>query len=130
MNNLDSPTCAMMASVTTNSWHFPKSKMAACLVYFYCSPCQFESFSWSILEGSIRFLRGPCSLYRSRRGHHEVNSKRVFTKDQLRYCKPQSTCYFFQQDIQSTLTQTIILIRTLCNTVTIKLYNKEIYVRF
>ena len=94
MSNLNSLTCARMASVKTNSWHFPKSKMAAGLVYCYRSLCQFESFSWSIHEGSKLFLCGPCSLYISRRGHNEVNSKRVFMKDRLLYCKPQNTCYF------------------------------------
>lgn len=33
MSNLNSLNCARMASVKTNSWHFPKSKMAAGLVY-------------------------------------------------------------------------------------------------
>ena len=94
MSNLNSLTRARMASVKTNSWHFPKSKMAAGLVYCYRSPCQFESFSWSIHEGSKLFLRGPCSLFISRRGHNEVYSKRVFMKDRLLYCKPQNTCYF------------------------------------
>ena len=94
MSNLNSLTCARMASVKTNSWHFPKSKMAAGLVYCYRSLCQFESFSWSIHEGSKLFLCGPCSLYISHWGHNEVNSKRVFMKDRLLYCKPQNTCYF------------------------------------
>ena len=33
ISNLNSLTCARMALVKTNSWHFPKSKMAAGLVY-------------------------------------------------------------------------------------------------
>ena len=33
MSNLDSLICAGMASVKKNSWHFPKSKMAAGVVY-------------------------------------------------------------------------------------------------
>ena len=56
MNNLDSLTCAGMASVKKNSWHFPKSKMASGVVYCYRSPCPFGSFSWSIFEGSNCFF--------------------------------------------------------------------------
>ena len=39
MSSLDSQTCVGMASVKENLWHFPKSKMAAGVVYCYRSPC-------------------------------------------------------------------------------------------
>ena len=41
---------------------------------------------------------------------------------------PKHVVFFYQQGIRSTVTKSIILRRTLCNNVTIKLYNKEIYV--
>ena len=77
MSSLDTQTCVGMAPVKKNLWHFPKSKMAAGVVYCYRSPFPFESFSWSILEGSKLFLRVPWSPYRSRRGHNEVYSSLV-----------------------------------------------------
>ena len=77
MSSLDTQTCVGMAPVKKNLWHFPKSKMAAGVVYCYRSPFPFESFPWSILEGSRLFLRVPWSPYRSRRGHNEVYSSLV-----------------------------------------------------
>ena len=77
MSSLDTQTCVGTAPVKKNLWHFPKSKIAAGVVYCYRSPFAFNSFSWSILEGSKLFLRVPWSPYRSRRGHHEVYSSLV-----------------------------------------------------
>ena len=44
MSNLDSQSCVGMAPVKKNLWHFPKSKMAAGVVYCSRSPCSFELF--------------------------------------------------------------------------------------
>ena len=59
MSNLDSLTCAGIASVKKNLWHFPKSKLAAGPIYCYLSQCPFGSFPWSVLEGPKLSLRGP-----------------------------------------------------------------------
>ena len=129
MSSLDSQTCVGMASVKKNLWHFPKSKMAAGVVYCYSSPCPFESFSWSILEGSKLFLRVPWSPYRSRRGHHEVYSSPVVHAKRTSYCEPLKHVLFRKRDMRSTLTQSVILKLNLCNKTTVKLNNKQIYVR-
>ena len=115
MSSLDTQTCVGMAPVKKNLWHFPKSKMAAGVVYCYRSPFPFESFSWSILEGSRLFLRVPWSPYRSRRGHNEVYSSLVVHGKRTFFCEPLKHLLFRKRDIRNTLTQSVILKRNLCN---------------